>query len=209
MRRAVGQVPVEAALAHVQLRADEEPRLRELPLGERLPGGAPGQVRGLLAPEDGRLLERLAVHRRIRVVRGDPRPVREGGAGVKATVFLQPRLDAIGHERTSGSAPRRLPRIASPQVRASREGGRPSSPVSAPLTARSRRDPRQGSHMREITRVPGPSWPRGRLGRPTTRARSRGVPLPQKGVRRSRRLRTSPDLPGERLAAGVGSRKIN
>src|SRR5579864_3253468 len=68
-----GKVPIEAALRHVQLGADEELRFRrpglKSPLGECGPWCSPGEIGCLLTPEDVRFLERLRVKSVIGVAR--------------------------------------------------------------------------------------------------------------------------------------------
>src|ERR1019366_4676451 len=75
----------------------EEPGVREAPLGERCPRRAPDEIGGLLSPEDLGLFERLPVHRRVHMVRGDPGVPYEGRIRMKSALFLQTRFDAVRH----------------------------------------------------------------------------------------------------------------
>ncbi len=93
------QVPVQAALAHVERAAEEELGLWQCPVDELRPRRAPNELARLFTPEHVRLFERLAVHRRVRVVRRDACLVHERMARMESALFFESRLDVIGHGR--------------------------------------------------------------------------------------------------------------
>src|SRR4029077_18882057 len=93
------QMSIEAALAHVQLRANEELRARQIPLGELVERLAPDEVLRVLGPELVRLLERLLVERDVLVLRLYARARHEVGGGLEFPVFLEARNDGIRHGR--------------------------------------------------------------------------------------------------------------
>src|SRR6266566_4326122 len=90
---------IETALAHVELRAHEEFRVRQIPLRERVESLSPDEIFRLLAPELFRLLERLFVEREVLVLRLDPRALREVRARLKLPIFFEVRNDGIRHGR--------------------------------------------------------------------------------------------------------------
>src|SRR6202044_184564 len=106
------QVPIQAALAHIELGAEEELGVDDPPfrrggrldgrLAELRPRLAPREVRRLFAPEDLGLVDRLPVEGRVRRMRRDARARGKRRLRGETSIFFQPRLDVIRHQRSCG-----------------------------------------------------------------------------------------------------------